>query len=48
MLCQWCNKGMLLEHGKLVAFGPLEDVASTYESKVTTAAKDAIGRTTAD
>jgi ABC-2 type transport system ATP-binding protein/lipopolysaccharide transport system ATP-binding protein len=34
ILRQWCNKGMLLEQGKLVAFGPLEDVASVYESRV--------------
>ena len=26
MLRQWCNKGMLLERGKFVAYGPLEDV----------------------
>lgn len=31
MLRQWCNKGMLLEHGKLVAYGPLESVAARYE-----------------
>ena len=30
MLRQWCNKGMLLERGKLVAFGPLEEVATRY------------------
>jgi len=34
MLRQWCNKGMLLEHGKLLAYGPLEDVVSTYENRV--------------
>jgi len=34
ILRQWCNKGMLLEQGKLVAFGPLENVVSIYESKV--------------
>jgi homopolymeric O-antigen transport system ATP-binding protein len=34
ILRQWCNKGMLLEHGKLVAFGPLEDVVSVYDAKV--------------
>lgn len=34
MLRQWCNKAMLLEQGKIVAHGPLEDVASVYESKV--------------
>src|SRR5579862_3410357 len=32
ILRQWCNKGMLLEQGKLVAFGPLEDVVSVYEA----------------
>lgn len=34
ILRQWCNKGMLLEQGKLVAFGPLEEVISLYQSKV--------------
>jgi ABC-type polysaccharide/polyol phosphate transport system ATPase subunit len=31
MLRQWCNKGMLLEHGKLAAYGSLESVAARYE-----------------
>ena len=31
MLSKWCNKGMLLEHGKLVAFGPLEEVMARYQ-----------------
>lgn len=30
MLRQWCNKGMLLEHGRLAAFGPLEEVVARY------------------
>jgi ABC-type polysaccharide/polyol phosphate transport system ATPase subunit len=30
ILRQWCNKGMLLEHGRLVAYGPLEDVIARY------------------
>lgn len=30
MLRQWCNRGMLLEHGKLVAHGPLEEVIRRY------------------
>lgn len=34
ILRQWCNKGMLLEQGKLVAFGPLEEVVSVYQAKV--------------
>jgi ABC-2 type transport system ATP-binding protein/lipopolysaccharide transport system ATP-binding protein len=34
ILRQWCNKGMLLEQGKLVALGPLEDVVSIYASKL--------------
>ncbi len=38
MLRQWCKKGMLLEHGKLVAYGPLEEVAARY---------DGLGRTIA-
>jgi ABC-type polysaccharide/polyol phosphate transport system ATPase subunit len=32
MLRQWCNKGMLLEHGKLVAYGSVDDVAARYEA----------------
>jgi len=31
MLRQWCSKGMLLDRGKLVAFGPLEDVLSLQQ-----------------
>jgi ABC-type polysaccharide/polyol phosphate transport system ATPase subunit len=31
MLRQWCNKAMLLESGKLIAYGPLEDVVARYE-----------------
>lgn len=31
MLKRWCNKGMLLEHGKLVAFGPLDEIVTQYE-----------------
>lgn len=31
VLRQWCTKGMLLEHGKLVACGPLDDVLDRYE-----------------
>ncbi len=34
MLRQWCNKAMLLERGKIIADGPLEDVASIYESNL--------------
>jgi ABC-2 type transport system ATP-binding protein len=34
MLRQWCNKGMLLEKGKLLAFGPLEDVLARYDQLV--------------
>jgi ABC-type polysaccharide/polyol phosphate transport system ATPase subunit len=34
ILRQWCNKGMLLEHGKLIAYGPIEDVIARYEEKV--------------
>lgn len=33
ILRQWCNKGLLLEHGKMVAYGPLEDVVAMYQSK---------------
>jgi ABC-type polysaccharide/polyol phosphate transport system ATPase subunit len=31
MLRQWCNKAMLLASGKLIAYGPLEDVVARYE-----------------
>jgi ABC-2 type transport system ATP-binding protein/lipopolysaccharide transport system ATP-binding protein len=31
MLREWCNKGMLLERGKLIAYGPLDDVVDRYE-----------------
>jgi ABC-type polysaccharide/polyol phosphate transport system ATPase subunit len=34
MLRQWCNKGMLLEKGKLFAYGPIEDVIARYEELV--------------
>lgn len=34
MLRQWCNKGMLLENGKLVACGKLEDVVGHYENSM--------------
>lgn len=30
VLRKWCNKGMLLEHGKVVAYGDLEDVIKLY------------------
>jgi ABC-type polysaccharide/polyol phosphate transport system ATPase subunit len=32
MLRQWCNKGMLLQHGNLLAYGPIEEVISRYEN----------------
>lgn len=32
LLRRWCNKGLLLQRGKLIAFGPLDDVVSRYES----------------
>jgi ABC-2 type transport system ATP-binding protein len=31
MLRQWCNKGMLLERGKLIAYGSLDEVMARYE-----------------
>jgi ABC-2 type transport system ATP-binding protein len=37
MLRQWCNKGMLLERGKLITYGPLEDVLARYETMTSTA-----------
>jgi len=33
VLRKWCNKGMLLEHGKMLAFGDLEDVIELYDAK---------------
>jgi len=34
ILRQWCNKGMLLQAGKIVAFGPIEEVIKRYEGIV--------------
>jgi homopolymeric O-antigen transport system ATP-binding protein len=31
MLREWCNKGMLLEHGDLVMYGPIDEVVKRYE-----------------
>jgi ABC-2 type transport system ATP-binding protein/lipopolysaccharide transport system ATP-binding protein len=31
MLRQWCNKGILLEHGKIVVYGELEEALARYE-----------------
>ena len=33
VLRELCNKGLLLEHGKIQAFGPLDDVIEAYKSK---------------
>jgi len=33
MLRQWCNKGILLEHGKIIASGRLEETLSAYEKR---------------
>lgn len=33
VLRKWCNKGMLLEHGKMLAFGDLEEVIKLYDQK---------------
>jgi len=32
MVRQWCNKGMLMQHGNILAFGPIEEIAKRYES----------------
>jgi ABC-type polysaccharide/polyol phosphate transport system ATPase subunit len=32
MLRDWCNKGLLLEQGKIAAQGSIEDVISQYEN----------------
>jgi ABC-type polysaccharide/polyol phosphate transport system ATPase subunit len=34
ILRQWCNVGMLLERGKLIAHAPLEEVLARYEATV--------------
>jgi ABC-type polysaccharide/polyol phosphate transport system ATPase subunit len=34
-LRQWRNKGMLLERGKLIAYGSLEDVVVRYKRERT-------------
>lgn len=31
LLRRWCNKGMLLDRGKLVAFGPIDEVVAQYQ-----------------
>ena len=31
MLREWCNKGMFLEHGDLVMYGPIDEVVKRYE-----------------
>ena len=31
MLREWCNKGILLERGKLIAFGPIQEIVAQYE-----------------
>jgi ABC-2 type transport system ATP-binding protein/lipopolysaccharide transport system ATP-binding protein len=33
MLREWCTKGMLLEHGNIVAFGPINEVIARYEGR---------------
>jgi ABC-2 type transport system ATP-binding protein/lipopolysaccharide transport system ATP-binding protein len=35
VLEQWCNKGMLLEHGKIVAYGSLEETLARYNNSGT-------------
>ncbi len=32
MLRQWCNKGILLQHGNLLGFGPIDEIISRYEA----------------
>ncbi len=29
-----CNKAMILDHGKLIAFGEIDDIASVYEKMI--------------
>ena len=33
LLRKVCNKAMLLEHGQIVAFGPLEEVLAIYAER---------------
>ena len=30
ILRQWCNRGMLLQRGWLIAYGPIEEVIARY------------------
>lgn len=40
VLREICNKGLLLEHGQIKAFGPIEEVIDTYAASTGTDAKD--------
>lgn len=34
LLRQWCNKGLLLEHGRVKAIGPIDEVLALYHSAI--------------
>jgi len=40
MLREWCNKGILLERGKLIAFGPIKEITAQYERATGTTASE--------
>jgi len=34
LLKEWCNRAILLDHGRIVAMGGVEEVAAAYESRI--------------
>jgi ABC-type polysaccharide/polyol phosphate transport system ATPase subunit len=34
LLKEWCTKGLFIQQGKLVAYGPIDEVAAIYEKSV--------------
>jgi ABC-2 type transport system ATP-binding protein/lipopolysaccharide transport system ATP-binding protein len=34
LLKEWCNRAILLDHGRIVAMGDVEEVAAAYESSI--------------
>jgi ABC-type polysaccharide/polyol phosphate transport system ATPase subunit len=34
LLKEWCNRAILLDHGRIVATGGVEEVAAAYESSI--------------
>jgi ABC-2 type transport system ATP-binding protein/lipopolysaccharide transport system ATP-binding protein len=35
LLKEWCNRAILLDHGRIVAMGSVDEVAAAYESSIT-------------